>query len=371
MRRDHSHFARITRIIWIALFLVLCLVPSLGMLIAGETQPSANEILASRPELILKNGKWNKRFFNGVSDYIADRFAFRKQLVNAWSDLNSRFFRTSVEEQVILGTNGWLYYEPTVDDYMGRAMSEDELELAAAYLAALQNEVESRGARFFFTIAPNKNSLYGEHMPSYIPCDHGSSNAEKIKPYLERYGVKYIDLFPVFSEREQTLYYQTDSHWTDRGAALAADTLLDAMGKGTSFFSGAFHPDEPHRGDLYEMLYPTGSVMEEREVFAPGFSFKLANAPNGGNALRIRSECDGQSGTLLCWRDSFGISLYPYLAENFATSVFLRSATYDPEEIDKSGADTVLVELVERNLSQLAAAGLKNTADQRGVNDHA
>ena len=31
----------------------------------------------------------------------------------------------------------------------------------------------------------------------------------------------------------------------------------------------------------------------------------------------------------LCWRDSFGIALYPYLAETFHDAVFSRSATYD------------------------------------------
>ena len=99
--------------------------------------------------------------------------------------------------------------------------------------------------------------------------------------------------------------------------------------------------------------------MEEREVFAPGFSFKLANDPNGGNALRIRSECDGQSGTLLCWRDSFGISLYPYLSDSFESAVFLRSSSYDLAEIEKTGAHTVLIEIAERNLPQLSDAGRK------------
>ena len=93
--------------------------------------------------------------------------------------------------------------------------------------------------------------------------------------------------------------------------------------------------------------------MEEREVIAPGFSFKLANDPNGGNALRIRSECDGQSGTLLCWRDSFGISLYPYLADAFETATFSRAADYDPARFADTEYDTVILEIVERNLPRL------------------
>ena len=51
MQQDRPHAEKILRIVWIVLFLALCLVPSLGMLASGETEPSANEILAFKPEL--------------------------------------------------------------------------------------------------------------------------------------------------------------------------------------------------------------------------------------------------------------------------------------------------------------------------------
>lgn len=356
MSHDRVRVKTVLCILWTILFLTLSLVPSLGMLFVGETQPSANETLASRPRLVGKDGTWNKAIFSDVSQYMTDRFAFRKQLITAWSALNVNVFHSSVESQVILGTDGWLYYEPTLDDYMGRSMTEEELSRAASYLLALQQEAESRGARFYFTIAPNKNSLYPSHMPSHIPSDHVASNAERLKPYLEQYGVHYIDLFSAFAAEEETLYYMTDSHWTDRGAALAADTILAAMGYDSSYFSGAFISAEPHRGDLYEMLLPTGSFRETAAVYSPGFSYQLSGDPNGGNAHKIISSCPGKEGTLLCWRDSFGISLYPYLADSFGSARFLRSSSYDLAEIERTGADFVLIELVERNLSQLAAA---------------
>ena len=359
MRKTDFQADRFVRILWIVLFLALCLIPSVGMLFAGETKPSANEILSSRPVLVKRDGSINTDVLNDVTDYIADRFAFRKNLVTAWARLNASVFHSSAEPQVILGSDGWLYYEPTLDDYMGRSMSEEQLERAAAYLARLQQEAESRGARFLFTVAPNKNSLYGEHMPSYIPSDHASSNLERLKPYLMRYGVNYTDLFDVLSSEEETLYYRGDTHWTDRGAALAADALLEALDKPSAYFAGPFAAGEPHLGDLYEMLFPTGSEREESSTYVPGFSYTLSGDPNGGNALKISSACAGRGGTLLCWRDSFGISLYPYLADSFESALFLRSSSYDLGEIEKTRADTVIIELAERNLPQLSDAGSK------------
>lgn len=342
------------QIVLITLFLIISLLPVLSMFVIGETQPSANEILASKPKLLDRSGKLNTHVLNDFSDYIADRFAFRKQLVTAWARLNAALFHSSAEDQVVLGTDGWLYYAPTLDDYIGRAMSAEELAHAAAYLASLQRAAENRGATFVFTIAPNKNSLYGENMPSYIPENHHEANAVRLRPYLEEYGVNYVDLFSVFTERGEVLYYRTDSHWTECGAALAADSLLSAAGKDTSYFDGPYSAGVPHLGDLYEMLYPAGNEPEESERYAPGFAYSLSGDARGGNAMKIRSSCEGREGVLLCWRDSFGISLYPYLADSFSEASFLRETSYDPALIDETGADIVILEIVERNLSQLA-----------------
>lgn len=347
-------------IVFIVLFVILCLIPSVGMFFAAQEQASANEILALPPSFTAADGNFNTHLLRDTSDYVADRFAFRKKLVNAWSVLNAAVFKTSAEKQVVLGKEGWLYYEPTLNDYMGRSMSDAELECAAKALFALQRSAEEKGACFVFTIAPNKNSLYGEQMPSYIPSAHDSSNAARLRPYLERYGVRYVDLFSVFSSEEDTLYYRTDSHWTERGAALAADALLSGMGKTSDYFNGPFSPGGGHLGDLYDMLYPTGNFRETSDLYVPGFSFTLDGDPKGGNALKIRTSCAGRSGRLLCWRDSFGISLYPYLSDSFEEAVFLRSTQYDPELIDSFGADYVLLEIVERNLAQLAVSDPAN-----------
>ena len=158
------------------------------------------------------------------------------------TELNSTVFRISAEEQVILGTDGWLYYSSTADDYMGRGLGDAELRLIARNLSLMQEYAEKCGVEFFFTIAPNKNSLYPEHMPAFIPRAQDASNASRIRPMLDEYGVRYIDLFAPFSDENEILYYRTDSHWTDRGAALAADILLSEMKRDTSYFTSALWP---------------------------------------------------------------------------------------------------------------------------------
>ena len=340
-------------ILFSILFFVLSVCPVVGFFVFGPSAPVGNEQQAGEPKLLLNDGSFNTSVTQDVTKYISDHFGFRNQLINAWAELNSAVFHVSAEEQVLLGSDGWLYFSLTTDDYMGRGMNETELRRVARNLYLMQEYVEKIGAEFLFTIAPNKNSLYPEHMPRFVPSAHEKANAARLVPLLREYGVSYVDLFAPFSEENDTLYYQTDSHWTDRGAALAADVLLKETGRTSDYFAGPFSDADPHRGDLYSMLYPTGKAAESAVYYAPGFTYTLAGDDNNGEAITISAENIGKSGNLLCWRDSFGISLYPYLADSFSESSFDRHAAYNLTEVESKHADTVLIELVERNLSWL------------------
>ena len=338
---------RFSSILFSLVFFGLCLVPTLGLLLTGGAKAGANEVLAQKPSLTAKDGSFNANVLTELSDYVGDRFYLRQECVTAWARLNASLLGSSVTEDVILGRGGWLYYAPTLDDYTRAApMSQRELWCAARTLYLIQEQAESRGAQFLFTVAPNKNSLYNNAMPVY-PVPDGPSNAEALQQELEKAGVHYLDLFEVFAGTDEVLYFPTDSHWNGKGAALAADAILNALGREKRWAEGPFSAGA-HRGDLYEMLYPAGKGTDPDFVYAPGFAF-TANTTNPDN-LRIQTEGPGE-GELFMYRDSFGRNLYPYLAESFARAEFSRKTVFDPTLAPEGGA--LVIELVERNLRWL------------------
>ena len=330
--------------IFISLFLALCLTPFVGLLLGFESAAGANEILAPAP-------RFGLTMLNEASDYVADRFALRQQCVSLWSCLNEKLLHTSTEEQVVLGSDGFLYFSETLDDYTGVSLTDAELARIAARLLALQQSLEAEGKSFVFTIAPNKNSLYPDYMPKSIENRHENSNAVRLIPYLEQYGVHYADLFAPLSKT--IYYYRTDTHWKAQGAALGADTILAALGRESSYFSHAFAEQGVHKGDLYEMLYPSFAGREAETVDLTGLNYTALSDTNGGNAITIRTESETGSGKLLCWRDSFGIALYPYLADAFETATFSRAADYELSRFEGTDYDTVILEIVERNIPRL------------------
>ena len=67
--------------------------------------------------------------------------------------------------------------------------------------------------------------------------------------------------------------------------------------------------------------------------------------------MTITTESGVGTGALLCYRDSFGRNLYPYLAESFASAEFSRRNEYTAATLPGDG--TLVIELVERNLRYL------------------
>ena len=335
---------------WI--FIVLCLLPGLGMLVLGPSPLLANEAAPRTPAL-------NAHFLSDLTDYVGTRFAFRPYLVSARSFLFEKLFRSSAEEQVILGREAELYYTSTVEDYAGEGLPQEDLVRIARHLRLLQDTTEARGASFLFTVAPNKNTLIPDRMPRRFPFGHETSNYARLKPLLAEYGVHTVDLEELLAGRPE-LYYRTDSHWTAEGAALAADALLSGLEIESHFAMGPFSEEGLHIGDLYQMLYPTGHGREAELVFAPGFSYGTEGDAREGNAITIRTHAasgtEHDSRSLRCLRDSFGIALYPYLAEVFENAVFSRSQDYSAQAFAAMDEDAVILEIVERNLSLLLPA---------------
>ena len=360
--------------IWLFVFLLLCLIPSLGMLVFGPSEAAANEVLSPSPALREKSGKLNAEYLSQLADWAGDRFALRQEMVTAWSGLNAALFRTSAEAKVVVGSGRWLYYAETLDDYRGAGLTDGQLEALARNLALMQEYTESKGARFLFTIAPNKNSLYPEAMPAAVPRREQTRNAERLAPLLERCGVRSADLFSAFSGEDRVLYFETDSHWNTEGAALAADTILRGLGRDSAFYASGFSDGERHTGDLYEMLYPAGKELDENQTFRRPFRFRYIDvtdvvpfvSPEEGlteygteeappvDKQLLETVCGEGSGTLLMFRDSFGNSLHPFFGDSFERAAFSRQMPYRLDWLEGGSADALIVEIVERNIEDLA-----------------
>ena len=338
---------------FVAVFFLLCLVPVTGLCIAGPALAAANEIAAAAPKLKKVTGEFNTEYLSDLADYVSKGFWSRLECITAWDQLCAKVFHTSQCDEVLLGKDGWLFYYTEADEAAGAdRMTEREAWCAARAVYLMQNYCEDNGVRFVFAAPNGKAALYPDKIRDYVQLSEGR-DLEIVQAYLTEMGVNFCDMYELFDSQNTVLYWHTDSHWNGKGAALAADSLLNALGYDSAYYSSGFVLAEPHTGDLYEMLYPAGTLTELDYEPLSGWSFAYTSNFRTVNDILISTESETGEGSLLMYRDSFGRNLYPYLAESFSTADFSRLNNYALYALEDGGYTDVIVEIGSKNLRYL------------------
>lgn len=193
-------------LIYIILVLLLLLFPLVGMPFLGSEWSSETTALAEAPKLKTEDGKLNTAYISDAGRYFEDHFALRSDMITANSLLQAKLFGTSASSKITVGSDGWLYFNGDLNDFQGQnLMKERELINIAHNLKLMQDYYSLLGKNMLFTIAPNKSSLYPEHMPSNIIKSQETGNAERLIPYLEEQEIHYVNLFDLFEEQDECL----------------------------------------------------------------------------------------------------------------------------------------------------------------------
>lgn len=350
-------------ILFVGVIATICILPVAVM--PWQTEKAVgNEQLASFPELRKEDGSFNTGILNEFSDYFADHFGLRHEMITLNDQLTGTVLKTLDSSSVLLGKDDWLFYKSTLADYTGAELFTARQSYAAAHVLGLMQEYcEENGIGFCFTIAPNKNSLYGSQMPARYTAA-SVRNAQLLQQQMEQQNVRYVDLFKTLSDHEEQLYYRRDSHWNMRGAQLAAQTLLKELkGSEAEFDSRINGKTSPHTGDLYEMVYPAGNETEQDTAY--DFTYQYDEKFHSADDITIHTENSAADGSIFVYRDSFGINLHPFLAQSYGNACFSRNMPYLLTAVTEEQPDVLLVELVERNLNWLLERAPEMPAPER------
>lgn len=345
------------KLIYCILFFAICLCPSLGMLVTKQETSSENRQLSEFPSPKTEEGKINVEWLSQAGDYFQEHFAFRNELVTGNALLHGRLLETSTADGVIQGKNGWLYYKDSLDDYLGQDLLSDRSLFNIAHMLSMtQRALEEKGVNFLFTIAPNKNSLYGDNMPYYDKLKvSDQTNRENLESWLTTEKVAYADLYQALMEEDEVLYHARDSHWNNKGAALAADVLMDALGKDHDSYEGeSYTVRRDYTGDLDTMLYPLASTADDEIYYDKETTYATVEEIQSNFDPRITTVNPVKEGSLVMYRDSFGNALLPYMADAYANAYFSRGIPYQLMDVETHSADTVIIERAERFLPEMS-----------------
>lgn len=338
-----------------ALFVGICLVPSVLTPFVKSDSSGEKRKLSELPQIKNDDGTVNFDYFKEFETYFSEHFAFRQQLVTLDGKLKSAVFRTSPNSDVIVGKDSWLYYGETVNDFLNiDLLSERGINNIKNNLEMMCEYCKQNGAEFIFTIAPNKNSVYPEYMPSnYVRDENGKGNYENLSESFDG-DFPYCDMKDVILNTEANipLYFRKDTHWNNLGAYAGHARLMEMLGR-EKCPSGNWTISRDHKGDLSDMIYPTEKPDDIQAYSDYQYKYQYLGRFTSFDDMTIQTFCEGKNGSLLMYRDSYGEAILPFIAECFGSAEFSRTVPYRMDGIGENGANTVILEIVERNIPNL------------------
>lgn len=288
------------------IFLFLLVVPVVAWLIGVDFGINVDDKKLDPPRPYGR-ALLNNEYYRSLNQYLNHTFSLRSALTLAKNWLDYHIFRTTDATSVHIGTSGWLYSRKSIEDYRKEACSDKtDVGRMVLELYALERIIEASGRRFLFVVAPNKSTIYPEHV-GFVPTTAGCGRSrydlllENMAEYPLRSFVRLDEQLRNAKKGRALLYDKTSTYWNERGAMVAAETI------GGRIFDGPMKtlPVDYHSSgnvgivDLYDQLMGLPSSAED----SPFQSFV--------NPLRPGLP------TGLLYADGFAHNLLPHAAEMF------------------------------------------------------
>ena len=355
----------------VALFFGLILAPAATELAQlGAAPGQENRILAPPPQWV---GFRRLRDFTKATDaYIDDHFGLRDRLVHWNSRLRYRLGASSTPK-VVIGSDGWLFYagEKIIEQHTGEdVFTPAELERWVEVMTANRDWLARRGIAFIITIAPDKSTIYPEKLPTYPRPPGRTTRADQLVARLRTTDLVLVDPREALLEAKRSfpkLYFEGDSHWTQRGAFIAYSQLMEAVRAKFPNAAPASLDDydiawgPAAASDLAFLLALHGDLRYTAERFTRRSTHQLGttvrNPTPGGWGWPIKFiETDLKAQPrLLVFGDSFtDYVLGPtFLFESFRDPVFTHhnGGTFNFTLVDEVKPDLVIFALAERYIA--------------------
>ena len=321
-----------------------------------QNKRAENRLPAPPPELI-KEGKLNLSLPDETEAYFDDNFAGRTKMIDAYSRVIGSVFGVSANDKVIMGRDGWLFFQETAGDFDGSAaISDSEMEKLIQELLEFKKSAQLRGQVLLIAVAPNKNTIYGEFMPYGYKQTGNPTNFERL---MAAEGLDIIDLRPVLLSAGRTTYYKTDTHWNSLGARFAAREIMLAIekntgaGAGFDWESGTSGTDRII-GDLAQMLYPEKPPEESDFIFSDTEqNYSTVGRYRSPDDLHITTKSDGTPLRVVMYRDSFANALIPYFSNAYSDVYYTRQTPLPMDSEVVLEADVIVLEIAERRLGEI------------------
>lgn len=265
--------------------------------------------------------------------------------------------------KVLDGKDGWLFLQNDTNRVVEQnssalQLTESEIKKWLRTLEARVAMLKNRGIKYYFLIAPNKESIY----PEYLPDDYKINDDRVVyqlinacKPY--HLPVYYpVDILKLYKSEYQ-LYPTGDTHWNGIGGFIAYEYVMNIIKNDFNINILDWEEIEIVEKEALldlgnKMTPPQTSLFSWGMVKQPRAQIIYDNKGINSGHMRVTLNKNTSLPTAAIFHDSFIEIIIPFLMESFSKVYLLRTPCVDYDLIEEINPDVVISELVERFLIQ-------------------
>ena len=302
-------------------------------------------------------------------------------------------------EGVLIGYDGYMFYQDTINDFIGEGFLHDQIyDRAVTLLSSYSKFATDHGMKFYFVIAPNKNSVY----PDYMPEGYTMASYRRYDQFIEivkKSGITAVDLRGAMSAAvkanpSQNLYYKYDTHWNNHAGYIAYETtmnlvrrdypnaVLHAKNEYQINYCETYMKDQAYYLGYYSYFKDYGPVYTLKSgrtatltSYTPrdgwgqfAFAYECTSGANKGYSDKLyyykyRNDYNTGAPNAYIFRDSYSIAMAPFLKDSFYESTYNWTFNFEAykNDIINSKANVIVMIVAERNL--------RNMVNCKAVND--
>lgn len=268
------------------------------------------------------------------------------------------------DSKVLVGKADWLFLRNDTNRIVEQnngtlKLAESELEKWLRTLETRFAVLKTLGIKYYFLIAPNKESIYPEYLPSnYELCD--DRTVYQLINACKSYNLPLhypIDILKPYKSKYQ-IYPSGDTHWNGIGAFIAYEYIMSIIKKDFATTILDWEEAEFVEGETLldlsnKLIPPQTSIFTWGMVKQPHAQIVYDNKVINSGHIRITSNKNKSLPTAVIFHDSFIDSMLLFLMESFSEIYLLRSPSFDYDLLRKIKPDVVISEMVERFLIHL------------------
>ena len=264
-----KHHSRID-IVMLAVFFALLFLP-MSHISDAEKSEQENRMLAKKPQLTIDVGGYNN-YGVQFDTWYNDHFFGRDWMMGLYNNyISSSISRFTQNERAIQTSDGMIFNKGILDK-LSKPISEQIKKKISDNIAMLQKFAADNDIDLYIMVPPSKEDIYKSKLKKiYSNIDENYSIVYDLQEYIkEKNNLNIIYPRKVYMKKYKDLTHSpTDHHWTEFGAFLGYNELIDEIRKKYPDIRklkeddfNIFYKDKPRLGGfsgLFDRPYYNGS----------------------------------------------------------------------------------------------------------------